>query len=298
MITIGMIGADSTHTESYARLVNLPTGPLYGQARVIKLWGEDSAQAQAKAADCQIPQVVATAAEAISGVDLVMVCNRYGDDHPAPARLAIEAGIPTFIDKPLANDFADVLALSQLATQKGVPLLSCSAVRYAVEVLELQPRLPGFGPLNLAVMTGPAVGDFPNPRARHPFFYGIHPVELLHTLLGPGAEAVTTNRTTRGDVGLVHYPDGRQGVINLLQKSPSLYYGAVFGESGWAEINIRNWTDFYVETLAQIIKMAVTRTAPYPIEWAVEVMAILTALIRSAEQGGQRIVLSELAHEK
>ena len=298
MITIGMIGADSTHTESYAKLVNLPAAPLFGQARVVKLWGEDAAQAQSKAEQCQIPQVVSTPAEAISGVDVVMICNRYGDDHPAPARLAIEAGVPTFVDKPFANDFADVLALSQLATQKGVPLMSCSAVRYAVEVLELQPRLPSFGPLNLAVTTGPAVGDFPNPRARHPFFYGIHPVELLHTLLGPGAEAVTTNRTSRGDVALVHYADGRQGVINLLQKSPSLYYGAVFGESGWAEINIRNWDDFYVETLAQIIKMAVTKTPPYPIDWAVEVMAIMTALIRSAETSGQRITLSELANEK
>jgi predicted dehydrogenase len=295
MITIGMIGADSTHTEAYARLVNLPTGPLYGQAKVVKLWGEDQAQAQAKAAECQIPEVVATPATAISGVDLVMICNRYGDDHPAPARLALAAGVPTFVDKPLANDFADVLALSRLAIQTGVPLMSCSAVRYAVEVLELQPRLPTLGPLSLAVTTGPAVGDFPNPRARHPFFYGIHPVELLHTLLGPGAAAVTTQRTTRGDVGLVHYPDGRQGVINLLQKSPSLYYGVVFGESGWAEINIRNWEDFYVETLAQIIKMAVTGLPPYPIAWAVEVMAIMTALIRSAENGGQRITLSELA---
>ncbi|MCE7988015.1 MAG: gfo/Idh/MocA family oxidoreductase [Caldilinea sp. CFX5] len=298
MLTIGMIGADSTHTESYAKLVNLPAAPLYGQAKVVKLWGEDGAQAQAKAEQCQIPQVVSTPAEAISGVDLVMICNRYGDDHTAPARLAIAAGLPTFVDKPFANDFADVLALSQLAAQKGVPLMSCSAVRYAVEVLELQPRLSTFGPLSLAVTTGPAVGDFPNPRARHPFFYGIHPVELLHTLLGPGAEAVTTQRTTRGDVALVHYPDGRQGVINLLQKSPSLYYGAVFGESGWGEINIRNWDDFYVETLAQIINMAVTRTAPYPIDWAVEVMAMLTALIRSAENGGQRITLSELANEK
>ena len=295
MIAIGMIGADSTHTESYAKLVNLPGAPLYGRAKVVKLWGEDAAQAQSKAEQCQIPQVVSSPDEALTGVDVVMVCNRYGDDHTAPARLAIEAGLPTFVDKPFANDFAEVQMLVALAAAKDVPLMSCSAVRYAVEMVELQPRLPDFGPLTCAVTSGPAVGDFPNPRARHPFFYGIHPVELLHALLGPGAEAVTTRRTERCDVGLVHYADGRQGVINLLQKSPSLYHGVVYGERDWAEINIRNWDHFYVETLARVITMAETRTAPYPIAWAVEVMAILTALLRSAEQGGATIHLSELA---
>lgn len=294
MIKIGMIGADSTHTEAYSKLINLAGGPFYGRAQVVKLWGEDRAQAQEKANQMQIPEVVTSPDEAVSGVDLVMVCNRYGDDHPAPARLALAAGIPTFVDKPFANDFADVQALVKLATEKGTPLFSCSAVRYAVEVLELQPKLATFGALNLAVTSGPAVGDFPNPRARHPFFYGSHPVELLHTLLGGGAETVTTRRSERCDVGLIAYADGRQGVINLLHKSPSLYHGVVYGEEGWGEIDIRNWDDFYVGTLERIISMAETGTPPFPIEWAVEVMAILTALIRSAENGGQTIRLNEL----
>ncbi len=294
MIFIGMIGADSTHTEAYASLVNLPTAPLYGRAKVIKIWGEDTAQTQAKAEQCQIPQVVATPAEAITGVDLVMVCNRYGDDHTPAARLSLAAGVPTFVDKPFANDLAEVRELVQLAAQKNVPLMSCSAVRYAVEMNELAERLPSFGALSCAMTSGPAAGDFPNPRARHPFFYGIHPVELLHTLLGPGAESVTTMRTARCDVGLVHYADGRQGTINLLQKSPSLYHGVVYGESGWAEINITNWKDFYVETLARIITMAETGAPPYPIEWAVEVVGILTALLQSAEKGGQTVRLDEL----
>lgn len=294
MITIGMIGADSSHTESYTSLVNLPGAPLFGRGKVVKLWGEDQSQAQAKAAQCQIPQVVSTPAEAIEGVDLVMICNRYGDDHPSHARLALQAGKPTFVDKPFAHDFADVRSLVQLAEQRGAPLMSCSAIRYSVEVLELQEQLPSFGALNGAITSGPAAGDIPHPRAKHPFFYGIHPADLLQTLLGPGAEAVTTRRTGRGDVGLVHYPDGRQGVINLFQKSPSLYHGAVFGETGWAQVDIRDFTAFYRETLSRILGMAETGKAPFPATWIVEVMGILTALIRSAEQGGQTIRLSDL----
>lgn len=74
----------------------------------------------------------------------------------------------------------------------------------------------------------------------------------------------------------------------------SPYVDPVYGEQGWAEIDIRNWEQFYVGTLERAVAMAETKTPPYPIDWAVEVIGILTALLRSAENGGQRILLSEL----
>lgn len=293
MIRIGMIGADSTHTEAWTRLVNLPDSPLQGRAQVVKLWGEDAEQAAAKARDCLIPSVVATPAEALIDVDLAMVVNRYGDDHPPHARLAIEAGVPTFVDKPFANDMADVLTLVSLAADGDVPLMSCSALRFAAEVMALQERMEEFGALNCAIISGAAAGDFPDPRAMHPFFYGIHAVELLHTLLGGGAEAVTTRRTERCDIGLVHYGDGRQGVVNLLHRTPGLYHGAVYGAEGWGEADVVDAGRFYTETLARVIDMAASGEPPYPIAWSVEVTAMMAALARSAEEGGRTVRLNE-----
>ncbi len=160
MIRIGMIGADSTHTEAWTQLVNPADSPLHGRAQVVKLWGEDGEQAQAKAKEWQIPEVVGTPAEALTDVDLAMVVNRYGEDHPPHARLAIEAGLPTFVDKPFANEMGDVHSLVRLAAERDVPLMSCSALRYAGEVMELQERMEGFGALNCAVVSGAAAGDF------------------------------------------------------------------------------------------------------------------------------------------
>lgn len=293
MIRIGMIGADSTHTEAWTQLVNLPDSPLFGRAQVVKLWGEDGEQAREKAQQWQIPAVVASPAEALTDVDLAMVVNRYGDDHTEHARLAIRAGLPTFVDKPFANDMADVHSLVNLSTERDVPLMSCSALRYAGEIQDLQERMAGFGALNCAVVSGAAAGDFPDPRALHPFFYGIHAVELLHTLLGGGAEAVTTKRTERCDIGLVHYADGRQGVINLLHETPGLYHGAVFGAEGWGEADVVDGDRFYTETLTRIIQMAASGESSLPIAWTVEVMAMMTALVRSAEEGGRTVPLSE-----
>jgi hypothetical protein len=39
MISIGMIGTDSTHTESYAKLLNLPGAPLSHRAKTRKVVG-------------------------------------------------------------------------------------------------------------------------------------------------------------------------------------------------------------------------------------------------------------------
>jgi predicted dehydrogenase len=294
MIRIGMIGADSTHTEAWTQLVNPPGGLLHGQAQVVKLWGEDADQARAKANDLQIPAVVDTPADVLSDVDLVMVVNRYGDDHPPHARLAIEAGLPTFVDKPFANDIEDVHSLVSLAAQQDVPLMSCSALRYAVEVMALQEKMAGFGALNCAVISGAAAGDFPDPRAKHPFFYGIHAIELLHTLLGGGAEAVTTRRTDRCDIGMVHYADGRQGVVNLLHKTPGFYHGAVFGAQGWGEADVVDAERFYSGTLERVIKMAASGEPPFPIAWSAEIMAVMAAMVRSAEENGRTVPLSEL----
>jgi hypothetical protein len=106
---------------------------------------------------------------------------------------------------------------------------------------------------------------------------------------------VTTQRTPLCDSALVHYPDGRQGIINLLQKSPSLYHGVVYGEKGWAQVEIGDSPDFYSGTLDKILETAETGHSPLPLSATIEVMAILAALLRSADEGGKTIRLKELA---
>ncbi len=286
MLRVGMIGADSSHTELYARLMNLPDGPFYGRAQVVKLWGADPAEARQKADACRIPQVVSDPADVLEGVDLVSINNRYGDDHVAPARLALAAGKPTFVDKPFTNSLADALALARLSAERGVPLMSCSSLRYAAEVQTLLREAQGWGRPSLVQTVGPAAGAFPNPRASHPFFYGVHAVEMLHTLIGPGATSLTTHRTPACDVVVIDYADERRGVVNLLRRGPAVYQATVYAADGWGQTEITDHSGYYTATLGRILDMAETGQAACPIEYTVEVIAILDAITRSAEQDG------------
>ena len=211
-----------------------------------------------------------------------MVVNRYGDDHPPPARLAIEAGVPTFVDKPFANDMEDIQMLVALAAARDVPLMSCSAVRYAVEVYGAAGTIGGLRRAELRGRQRRGRGATSPIRVPNtPFSTAFIRSSCCTRCSGSGAVAVTTRRTERCDVGHVQYEDGRQGIVNLLHATPSLYHGAVFGADDWGEANVLDFNQFYVETLARVIQMAVSGRPPIPIAWSVEVMAIMAALVQS-----------------
>src|SRR4029079_7696883 len=104
-----------------------------------------------------------------------------------------EAGLPTFVDKPFANDLESTRQVVELAKSKNVPLTSFSAIRFAPEILEMRKNEASFGKVVSAYAMGPAVStSIFGPRAAHPFFYRIHGIETLQILLGAGAESVTT----------------------------------------------------------------------------------------------------------
>ena len=74
------------------------------------------------------PKVCDTLADAIDGVDGVFICSGDSDGslslpHVAPC---LKAGLPTFIDKPFAREYADAQAMVDMARKTGAPLMSAS----------------------------------------------------------------------------------------------------------------------------------------------------------------------------
>src|SRR4051812_24761514 len=112
MYRLGVIGVDSSHTRVFTTSFNTPDADPQRRvvgARVTRLWGEDAARTAELAGElgveaCADPEAVC------ADVDAVLVLNRHGADHPRYARMAIGAGRPTFVDKPLADDYAEARA--------------------------------------------------------------------------------------------------------------------------------------------------------------------------------------------
>lgn len=284
MIRVGMLGADSSHTETYLGLLNRAGAPCQGRGRVVKLWGQDEAVARAKGGN--LTEVVPRPEDAVRDVDVVMVCARWGDEHHRLARVALEAGVPTYVDKPLTNGLEEAGALLALAESRGVPAFSCSPYRFAREVMELADLLPGLGGFRAGHCAGlaewPALGQ----RARTIHFYGVHVAEIFHAVFGSGIEAVRVEPAHPGRLATVRYDDGRQVALHLLADAAEVYHVAYYGARGWAQRAIDPAGDYYARTLDAILRMAEQGKAPIPLAWAVEIVALLDAIERAGAGAG------------
>src|SRR2546423_1459537 len=75
-------------------------------ARLTHICCEDPHEAQRVSQASLIPQVVTSPTDVIGQVDAVIIPTDKGQEHVERARPFVEAGLPVFIDKPLADNEA------------------------------------------------------------------------------------------------------------------------------------------------------------------------------------------------
>ena len=287
-MNFGIIGADSTHTENFAGIIN--RGLAGPRMRVTKLWGANAAQARAKAADTGVDEVVSAPEEVMQGVDAVFVLNRWGPDHFAPAMQAVERGLPLFVDKPLCDDPREAVTLVRAAAKAGVPLMSASAVRYDSAFRQLLERLPGLGRTRSIMFTLPQNWQL----------YGVHAVDVMHAVFGVGAVDVTSIRNELGDVVTIRWPDGQVGIANQMREAWMGMLCVAIGENGWTHADmheddtIDGFRRMYLETIKQFLAMLDSGEPPISDEEMVDVIRVVAAAERSATLQARCVPLSEM----
>ena len=101
-------------------------------AKVSHIWTQDPEISQHIAAAARIPHICGQMEDLIGAVDAVLLARDDPENHLRMALPFLQAGIPVYVDKPVASDMA---TLEQLfaARQEDWHLFSCSAVGYAPE---------------------------------------------------------------------------------------------------------------------------------------------------------------------
>lgn len=145
------------------------------------------------------------------------------------------------------------------------------------------------GPIVGVTTCGPAPLD---PRGRNPglFPYGIHPVKMLFTLMGPGCERPTCLKQPGGEVVIGQWSSGRVVSMRGIRQGRSACGFTVFGEKAVETKGVG--TQFiYRELLNQIVTMFETREAPVDPGETLEIVAFMEATLHSAESGGAPVVV-------
>src|SRR5262249_54192102 len=144
-----------------------------------------------------------------------------------------------------------------LAEQKKAPIFSSSSLRYAPELVQFM-NDEKHGKVLGAFTYGPASEHERNPGLFH---YGIHAVEILYTLMGPGCDRVSCVYEKNAEVTTGHWKDGRAASIRGIRSGKADYGAIAFCDKGVLPVPIGT-AFIYRELLKKIVEMFQTRKSP------------------------------------
>jgi predicted dehydrogenase len=245
-------------------------------ARVTHIWTDDPADAPKVAAASLIEHIVTSPLDVIGQVDAVIIATDDGDDHVRRARPFVEAGLPVFIDKPLATNPAD-LAQFVAWQRQGKILLSTSGMRYAPEMQLTEAQTQHLGELRW-------ITSFTCKTWER---YGIHALEAVQPLLGPGFLTIQAQSEAAGDLMHLTHRSGVRLTIAALHDAYGSF-GAVhlYGTTGDLALKLTDTYHAFRGQLVAFIDLLRTGQPPLPFEETTELMAVLIAGLRSRQQGG------------
>lgn len=217
----------------------------------------------------------------IGKVDAMLIEAVDGSVHYERARPFLEAGIPCFVDKPFACSVSDARKMIDLAAKKKLPLFSSSSLRFAPELVDFVADQK-HGKILGAISYGPASLHERNPGLFH---YGIHAVEVLYTMMGPGCETVTCTADKGADVTTGHWRDGRIASVRGVRAGAADYGAIAFTEKRVAQVPIG--TKFiYRELLKKVVETFTTGKPPIDINETLEIVGFIEAAFKSQNNHG------------
>jgi len=294
-LRIGIIGCDTSHVLAFTEVLNNPADKNHVPGgKVVAAFKGGSPDLPASAS--RVDGFAKTLAEKYgvkfydhiealcTNVDVVLLESVDGRVHLAQAKPVIAAGKPLFIDKPMAASLADVREIFRLAQAAKVPVWSASSLRYGKNTQAA--RQGKIGRVRFAETSSPCEVEPHHPEL---FWYGIHGVESLFTVMGTGCESVQRNVMTNGAIEVIGtWSGGRKGIYR--QDLTGKYGGVAKGESG--ELAVGAY-DGYAPLLVEVIKFFQTGNPPVSAEETIELFAFMAAAQRSKELNGAVVKLSE-----
>lgn len=295
-IRAGIIGIDA-HALPWTRIFNDPEaeGELADLDIVAAVPGgsPDIPQSQELLKKAREPmqqlgvEMVDSIAELLPKVDVVLILSIDGRVHLEQARPVIESGKTLFIDKPIAGSLADVIRIFRLAEKHRVPLFTSSSLRFAKGAIDIHQN-PELGEITGADVYSPC-----STEPHHPdfFWYGIHGVEPLFTIMGAGCRTVTRVASDGSDVAAGTWEDGRIGTFRGIRDGKRGYGATVFGTKG---IVPGGGFDGYEPLLVEIVKFFKTQKIPVSEAETLEIFAFMEAADESKRQGGAPVALESV----
>jgi hypothetical protein len=294
----GIIGLDTSHAVAFTKVLNAPEPrPEFAGVRVVAAYpgGSPDLEGNSKHVeeytrelrDVLKVEIVDSIDALLARVDVVLLESVDGRPHLEQAEPVFRARKPVFIDKPVAGSLADAVRIDRLAERSGTPWFSSSALRYSPSIRKLKDN-PAVG----EVVGCDAYGPCPL-EEHHPdlFWYGIHGVESLFTVMGTGCTSVSRVRTDGTDLVTGTWKGGRVGTFRGIRQGNADYGALAFGTKGVA---FGQGFGGYEPLLVEVVKFFRTGRPPVTAGETVEIFAFMEAADESKRQGGAPVTLESV----
>lgn len=295
-LKIGIIGLDTSHAPAFTKILNDPEAKEdVAGCRVVAAYPKGSPDIQSSVE--RVPkyteevkgmgvEIVDSIDALLERVDCVLLETNDGRPHLEQALPVLKAGKPCFIDKPVAGSLVDAVTIYAAAEKYGTPVFTSSSLRYTEGAQKL--RNGFFGEVFGCDAYSPCSIEKTHPDL---FWYGIHGVESLFTVMGPGCEEVTRVSTPAAEIVVGRWKDGRVGTFRGIKQGATGYGGTAFTTKGMQQIGTYGG---YRPLVVEIVKFFRTGKPPVSAAESLEIYAFMEAADESKRQEGKAIRVADV----
>ncbi|MBK8161317.1 MAG: Gfo/Idh/MocA family oxidoreductase [Rhodospirillaceae bacterium] len=297
-LRLGIIGssAGNGHPYSWAAICNgydaalmadcpFPGIPAYLAARrfpddrlreaiVTHIWTQDSSESRRIAGASRIATITAVPEDMIGAVDGLLLARDDAENHARFAVPFLRAGLPVYLDKPLALSIA---AANQLLAEERYPgqIFTGTAVAWAEEMRLTPEQATRIGKVRHVIGVTPKYWDT----------YAVHVIEPALQLLGEETAPAEITATGGGTQRLVDavWASGATAQFAALGSIAAPISLAVYGESGHDNLVFRDSFTAFRTALQQFCTGVLTRQRMFS---QPRMMAVTAIIERGRATGG------------
>lgn len=291
---VGIIGLDTSHSVAFTKSLLRGDAAFKGY-KVVAAYPQGSLDIVSSTE--RIPgyikevtnmgvEIVNSIAELLEKVDVVLLETNDGRRHLEQAMQVFKSGKKTFIDKPIAASLKDAKSVFKAAEMYNVPIFSSSSLRFAKGMTEI--KNGSLGKVKGADTYSPMKFEKTHPDL---FWYGIHGVEMLFTVMGTGCKSVQRTIDEDQEVFIAKWKDGRIGTFRGIKNGKQDYGGTAYGEKGISTLGPYNGYD---PLLIEIINFFETGISPVNKVETLEICAFMEAADLSKKRNGRAVNLKNI----
>jgi hypothetical protein len=292
----GIIGLDTSHSIAFTQALNsAEAGPELGGYKIVAAYpkGSNDIKSSVDRIPEYIDQVIKLGVEIVNSidelltkVDVIFLETNDGRLHLEQVLPVFKAGKRMFIDKPIAASLTDAISIFEASKYYNIPVFSSSSLRFVPGAQEIAHG--SAGKVLGADTYSPATIEKTHPDL---FWYGVHGVESLFTVMGTGCNSVSRTFTENTDIVVGVWKDDRIGTFRGTRSGKGGYGGTAFCENGIIPVG-----DYagYNPLLVEIIKFFNTGVVPVTSEETLEIFCFMAAAEESKLKGGASIDLKSV----